>query len=115
MSSNFFKAADAKILTGGISGNEALMKLNISKCALMAEGGKALAAGLKGNQVITELNISDNALGMNSSHSDDNSGIIAIADAIPDMRALSSLNLSSNMLTGPFGGEMSGNMLKRPV
>jgi hypothetical protein len=78
--------------------NRALTKFNISKCELMAEGGKALAAGLKGNQVITELNISNNdLLCWKSCENADTSGIIAIADAIPDMRALTSLNLASNI------------------
>jgi hypothetical protein len=49
-----------------------------------------LAAGLKGNRVITELNISDNDLGV-SGYSADTSGIIAIADAIPDMGAISTV------------------------
>jgi hypothetical protein len=74
----------------------ALTKLVISKCRLQAEGGKALAAGLKGNRVITELNISDNDLGINSGNSADTSGIIAIANAIPDMGALTSLHVGQN-------------------
>ena len=43
-------------------------------------------------------------------------GIIAIANAIPDMRALTSLDLSSNKLTGgcPYD-DMSGNMLNPPA
>jgi Ran GTPase-activating protein (RanGAP) involved in mRNA processing and transport len=77
----------------------ALTKFNISKCVLQAEGGKALATGLKGNGVITELNISENDLGRNSAYIPDTSGIVAIADAIPNMGALSLLNLSSNGLT----------------
>jgi hypothetical protein len=75
-----------------------LTKFDISNCEFKAEGGKALAAGLKGNQVITELNISENDLGLNSDYSADTSGIVAIADAIPDMGALSVLNLASNNL-----------------
>jgi hypothetical protein len=66
----------------------------------MAVGGKALAAGLKGNQVITELNISGNYLGLKSFgySTADASGIIAIADAIPDMGALIKLDVSSNLI-----------------
>jgi hypothetical protein len=41
-------------------------------------------------------------------------GLIAIATAIKDMRALTSLNLSSNNLTG-FGTDMSGTMLNPPT
>jgi hypothetical protein len=76
----------------------ALTAFDISKCKLNAEGGKTLAAGLKGNQVISELNISDNGMGWTSDGSVDTSGIIAIADAIPDMGALTSLNLRKNGL-----------------
>jgi hypothetical protein len=75
-----------------------LTKFDISKCELMAEGGKALAAGLKGNQGITELNISANFLGWNLDESADNSCIIAIVDAIPDMRALTSLHVGQNYI-----------------
>jgi Leucine-rich repeat (LRR) protein len=75
-----------------------MTKFDISKCGLKAEGGKALAAGLKGNRVITELNISDNDLGENSGYSADTSGIIAIANAIPDMGAVSSINLLKNSI-----------------
>jgi hypothetical protein len=71
-----------------------MVKFDISSNDIWAEGGKALAAGLKGNQVITELNISDNDLGRNSGYSADTSGIIAIANAIPDMRAISSFTFS---------------------
>jgi hypothetical protein len=89
----------------------ALMKFDISKNLIRAEGGKALAAGLKGNQAIIELNIADNELGWineklvldpitGATHieplADDMSGIVALADAIPGMEALSSLNLATN-------------------
>jgi hypothetical protein len=91
--------AFAKELAVGISDNGTLTKFDISKCELMAEGGKALAAGLKGNQVITELNISNNYLGYSSDGNPaDTSGIIAIADAIPDMGALIKLDISDNCI-----------------
>jgi hypothetical protein len=48
--------------------------------------------------VITELNISSNYLGCDSNLDADTSGITAIANAIPDMRALTSLNLAVNGL-----------------
>jgi Leucine-rich repeat (LRR) protein len=72
---------------------------------LCAEGGKALAAGLKGNQGITELNISNNSLGKNSDYGDDSSGVIALADVIKDMGALSVLSLKSNRLATKEGGK----------
>jgi hypothetical protein len=75
-----------------------MTKFDVSSNDIRPDGGKALAAGLKGNQVITELNISNNSLGIKSDFRTDTSGIIAIADAIPDMRALLSLDISSNSL-----------------
>jgi Leucine-rich repeat (LRR) protein len=48
--------------------------------------------------MITELNISKNNLGKKSEYKNDASGIIAIADAIPDMGALTSLNISNNII-----------------
>jgi hypothetical protein len=89
-----------------------LTKFDISNCNLRAEGGKALAVGLKGNHVMTELNVAGNLLGLKADGSDDTSGIIAIADAIPDMGAMTKLNLSKNMLLTKEGGRALGNMLK---
>jgi Ran GTPase-activating protein (RanGAP) involved in mRNA processing and transport len=66
---------------------------------LQAAGGKALGEGLKGNQVITELNIADNNLGSYTPGvGTDMSGVIALADAIPDMRALSIANVMGNKI-----------------
>jgi Ran GTPase-activating protein (RanGAP) involved in mRNA processing and transport len=84
--------------TPGLSDNGAMTKFDISSNAIRAEGGRALAAGLKGNQEIMELNISSNKLSYNSGGRRDTSGVIAIADAITDMRAMTSLNLALNKL-----------------
>ena len=73
-----------------------LLVLSLKSNNLHADGGKALAEGLKGNTVITELDISSNALGKNSYGETDMSGVIALADAIPDMRALTKLDISDN-------------------
>jgi hypothetical protein len=78
---------------------------------LRADGCKALAEGLKGNTVITELDISSNALGVDSNHEPDMSGVIALANIIPDVRALSSLDLSSNSL-GAEGTTVLAKMLQ---
>jgi hypothetical protein len=75
-----------------------LSELDISDCKLSAEGGGALAAVLKGNQLITKLNISSNALGMNYDSEYDESGVIAVVNAICDNGALSLLNVASNVL-----------------
>jgi hypothetical protein len=85
-----------KAFTPGLSDNGAMTKFDISSNDIRAEGGKALAEGLKGNQAIKELNFSGNNLGYNSNDDSDTSGIIAIADVIPGMGALSKLI---------FGGE----------
>jgi hypothetical protein len=82
------------------SDNRAMTKFDISSNQLSPEGGTALAAGLKSNQMITELNISNNNLGYDCDGLPNTYGVIAIADAIPDMGALTSLNLSSNLLCG---------------
>ena len=81
----------------------ALVKFDISDNSLCAAGAKTLGEALKGNQVLTELNIADNRMGMKTEFSHDGSdmsGAIAICDAIPTMRALTSLDISRNSLGG---------------
>jgi hypothetical protein len=74
-----------------------MTKFDISIHDMGFRGGEPLAAGLKGNQVITELNLSnrgsDNGLQL--------PGIVALADVIPNMGAMTSLNLASNNLYPP--------------
>jgi hypothetical protein len=67
----------------------ALSVLSLKSNRLRADGGKALTEGLKGNTVITELDISSNDLGEDSNYDQDMSGVIALADVIPGMGALS--------------------------
>jgi Ran GTPase-activating protein (RanGAP) involved in mRNA processing and transport len=95
----------AQELAIGIKDNGAMSILDICSNYIRAEGGKALAAGLKGNQVIKELNFSGNTLGYNSNLDTDTSGIIAIADVIPGMGALSVLSLKDNRLLTKDGGK----------
>jgi hypothetical protein len=92
------------------SDNRALLVLSLKSNSPHAEGGKALAAGLKGNQMITELNISNNDLGSNSSYGPDISGIAAIADAIPDMGAMTKLDISSNYLEAEGGKALAAGL-----
>jgi Ran GTPase-activating protein (RanGAP) involved in mRNA processing and transport len=106
MSGKKMGAGGATMLATEIVGNGAMTKLDISSNDIRAEGGKALAAGLKGNQMITELNISNNDLGKNAEYDDDTSGVIAIADAIPDMGALIKFDISSNAI----GAEQEGDL-----
>jgi Ran GTPase-activating protein (RanGAP) involved in mRNA processing and transport len=83
-------------IADAIPNMRALSVLSLKSNNLRANGGKALAEGLKGNQVITELNIADNNL---TSDGNDMSGVIALADVIPDMGAMTSLSLASNVLS----------------
>jgi Ran GTPase-activating protein (RanGAP) involved in mRNA processing and transport len=76
--------------------------LSLKSNNLRADGGKVLAEGLKGNQVITELNIADNYLAYGGGVS----GVIALADAIPDMGALTKLDISGNYI----GAEQEGDL-----
>jgi Ran GTPase-activating protein (RanGAP) involved in mRNA processing and transport len=89
----------------------ALTKFDISSNRIRAEGGKALAAGIKGNQVITKLNISSNEIGYNFEDDFTETSIIAIADAISDMGAISSVNLLTNKI-GIHSAKILASMLK---
>ena len=75
-----------------------MTKIDISSNVLCAAGGKALAEALKNNQVVTELNISSNYLGTLDCAQPDMSGVIALANVIPDMGAMTSLNLARNWI-----------------
>jgi hypothetical protein len=64
--------------------------------------------------VITELNISSNYLGYSSDGKRDTSGVIAIADAIPDMGAMTSftfgdeqvVTMTTEMTEANFSGKL---------
>jgi Ran GTPase-activating protein (RanGAP) involved in mRNA processing and transport len=84
----------------------ALIKLDISSNAIEAAGGKLIAAALKGNQVVTELNISHNYLAEDSNEKPDMSGVIALADVIPGMRALIRLDISNNAIRAEQKGSL---------
>jgi hypothetical protein len=94
----FGEMSGVAALADVIPGMGAMTRLNLASNQLYAEGTKLLAAALKGNLIIIELNISSDKMTWNGSAWGDMSGIIALADAIPDMGALTSLNLSSNEL-----------------
>jgi hypothetical protein len=93
-------------LCNAIKDNGALSVLSLKSNNLHADGGKALAEGLKGNTVITELDISGNDLGWDSNYVQDTSGVIALADAIPDMGALIKLDISSNYIAAAQGEDL---------
>jgi hypothetical protein len=69
----------------------ALLVLSLKDNSLCSAGAKVLGEGLKGNQSITELDLSGNHMGKESHATwakSDMSGVIALADAIGDMRAM---------------------------
>jgi Leucine-rich repeat (LRR) protein len=78
-------------LAGVIPGMLAMTSLDVSENDLCAEGTKLLAEALKGNQIMMELNISSNNMTYGGM-----SGVVALAGVIPDMEALTSLNISDN-------------------
>jgi Ran GTPase-activating protein (RanGAP) involved in mRNA processing and transport len=85
----------------------ALTKIDISKNSLQSNGCKALAKGLKGNHVITELSLADNNLARYGNMS----GVIALADAIPDMGSLLYFDISGNGLKAE-GGKILAEAIK---
>jgi hypothetical protein len=106
----------ARVLRVSISsaiGSTALLKLNISNNDLCAEGGTALAEALIGNQMMTALNIANNSLCVKADRSAgyDWSGVIAIADAMKDMRALSMISLKDNGLLTAEAGKVLSDMV----
>ena len=88
----------------------AMTKFDISSNDLCAEGTKLLAAALKGNQIMTELNISSNSMTYGSAWGD-MSGVIALADVISGMGAMTSLNLALNRLEAE-GAEIVAEAIK---
>jgi Ran GTPase-activating protein (RanGAP) involved in mRNA processing and transport len=111
MSGKMEGAADAIMLVPEIIDNEALSILSLKENNLYAEGGKALATGLKGNQGATELDISSNRLGWKRYKDPDMSGVIALANALPDMGAILSVNLLKNHI-GVYQAHVLASILK---
>jgi hypothetical protein len=95
-SGQYLGAGDAVLIANDISDMGALLVLSLESNNLRADSGKALAEALKGNQVITELNIGDTNLANGGT---DMSGVVALADAIPDMGALTTFDISKNDLS----------------
>jgi hypothetical protein len=75
-----------------------LLSLDISRNKLRVEGTKLLAKALESNQTMTLLNISSNTMTFDGKKSGDMSGVAALADVLPGMGAMSSLNLTHNRL-----------------
>jgi hypothetical protein len=107
-------AADAIMLAAEIVGNGALTKFNISSNSIMPEGIRVLAEALRDNQVITELNLSSSSMAEDTGFGVDVSGVIALTDVIPGMRALMKLTfgdkqvvtMTTKMTEANFGGKL---------
>jgi Leucine-rich repeat (LRR) protein len=88
------------------SDKRTMTSLDVSNNRLYAKGTKLLAEALKGNQIMTDLNLSSNGMTAGGM-----SGVVALADAIPDMGALSILNMSKNGMRGSEAGKAFGDAL----
>jgi hypothetical protein len=134
--------AGGEAIADMLKGNSVLTELDLSKnngfqgCS-PAEFAQALSPGISGNGAMTSLNLSSNALGElvlpagwtkegmsydpiykhsggreRKEHPGKPEGIIAVANAIKDMGALSVLSLKKNALGTKEAGKVLGQMLK---
>jgi Ran GTPase-activating protein (RanGAP) involved in mRNA processing and transport len=87
-----------------------LVKFDVSGNNLRAEEGTVLAEALKDNHVITELNLSDNVLAEDSHEDTDMSGVIALSNAIPTIRALTKFDISDNLLQANGGKALAAGL-----
>jgi Ran GTPase-activating protein (RanGAP) involved in mRNA processing and transport len=85
----------------------ALLVLNLAKNNLCAEGIKLLAEALKGSQIMTELSASNNNVTWDDNKVGEMSGVIALANTIPDMGAMTKLDVSSNCLYAEGGKRLA--------
>jgi hypothetical protein len=100
-------------LADAIRGNGALTSLDISENDLFAEGTKLLAKALENNQIMTALSISSNSMTWDG-EKHGMSGVAALADVIPGMRALTKLTfgdkqvvtMTTNMTEANFSGKL---------
>jgi Ran GTPase-activating protein (RanGAP) involved in mRNA processing and transport len=105
-------ADDAIVLASELPDKGAISKFDVSSNHLYAEGTKLLAAALKQTQTIIELNIANNDMTLIPGvRRGEMSGVIALVDAIGDMRAMTSLNLSANRLRAA-GAKMVAEAIK---
>lgn len=95
-------AAAVGAIVSTIGDMRLLTSLNLASNDLGAKLATLLAAALNGKRFMTELNLAGNRLGLNKEHGNaaDLSGVMEIANTIPTMRALTSLNVSKSALCG---------------
>jgi hypothetical protein len=89
MSGKNISAAEATMLAAEIAGNGALSFLNLANNSLM-----------RGKMKPSDGSSAERWAKQDSSYETDVSGIVALANAIPDMGALTQLDVSSNNLDG---------------
>jgi hypothetical protein len=103
-------ADDAIILAAELPDKGALSVLSLAKNGLLTqEAGKILGGMLKANSTLKQLDVSSSWHGLSKEARDGPGFAQELAVGIKDNGALTSLNLSSNSLTGEYGNEMSGN------
>ena len=118
---NMQNSESVKAFAVGLSANGALVKLLMADNKIRAQGGKVLAKALKYNQIMRELDLSNNDLDLSNNdlgwkayQDKDVSGVIAIANAIPTMGALTSLDISTNFI-GAEGAKHVAEAIKEHV
>jgi hypothetical protein len=86
-------------LAGVIKDMRALLSLDTSSNILHVEGTKLLAKALEGNQIMTSLNVSSTDMTYDGGQKyGDMSGVAALADILPGMGAILSVNLLHNCI-----------------
>ena len=97
LAGNNLNAEAGRIFSQDIHDNGALASLDLSNNITGAhgqrEGVTALSVALKANTTITSLNIASNYLGVAVEN------VVTLSDAIQDMGALASLNISDNRIS----------------
>jgi Leucine-rich repeat (LRR) protein len=91
-------AGDAVLIANDISNMRELTSLNISNNAIGALGFKHLSEAVKGSKSLTELDVAGNCItsAMDGTGNTDMSGVVKFANAISEMGALLTLDISNN-------------------
>jgi hypothetical protein len=91
-------AGDAVLIANDICDMGALTKFDISGNPMDAEGCKIIVEALRGNNTLTELNIAKCDMAWGGSKHDDMSAVVALSAILPEMGALTSLDISGNSI-----------------
>jgi hypothetical protein len=98
-SNKHLREGDAMMIASWITHKDkgALLSLDISSNRLRVEGTKLLAKALESNQTMTSLNVSSSNMTYDGRKYGDMSGVAALADVIPGMRAISTFTFSGDL------------------